>query len=774
MINSNLNLDLNGLDIPAQYPIDTDEMYRTEMVEKGSFLIKGNLSGKTPALLYGGGCEFGVGFRLNPTISLNEFGDDNIYPFNVSSAAVVKTETWIPITCNPYPLYYGSGSIRLRVELNNVPTRGDCFFNRHNRVNNALKRVLSKFTSLLAFLLAYCEALRDKSAESVCKFFGNFPCPRGEKVSAPLYYEATFPEGKRTTSVVTEEDLLTTFREIDKSADIPDSRFVFSFLNEWGDAVTKVAAVYDHASRTKTLCPMSVFRQHGCYNPEMFRFHAAKTLAWSQRDFRGKEIVITNNVEFGFWNRDLFLKADKLLITFPEPYGRYDLLDLKAVNQAVKVYLMVANFAAETMAEACFRQLPLAQAIHDALDDKSKFSVFMMSLAFEPIPEDVKTTAALSPFINEHKPQIRETCIATDLEDFKTVCKNFEQKVQRKQDAENALNLVMDNKPEENNAPAVPEKKASAKTQWEIRGLVDKGGYIELIAHEKTGKTNFAVTLGYEYITANSKDSDGLIPGRFFTVSKNASRKLVCLDTELGEARFNVIRDRVKGAYLPKKSKVAAALDANFIYHDLFKDGIPYAKRENHQHVLDLIVAAENEGTPGPVGLVILDTRRGFTHDQVGLEPQFSELIRKIRGLGCAVFVCHHMNEKNEAAGNYSVTTAKTGMIKMSRGYVSSKEDREKCNLTHPVQFKLSSYGAYQTALDNEAFYAKCEDGRWTLMEMVENTSGLNTQFRPVKFDEKAILRELVKDYQRGAKLTKAEIAEYLGITDDTLAKRLK
>lgn len=470
MIHSNLNLDLKGLDIPAQYPIDTDEMYRTEMDEKGSFLIKGNSNGKTPALLLGWTCDMGVAFRLNPQISLNGFGDTNIYPFNVSIAVVAKPGAWDPTKPNPYSLYYGSGSIRLRVEYNNNPSHGDGPWERGHRANEVLKRVLSKFTSLLAFLFVYCEALRDKSAESVCKFFGNFPCPRGEKVSAPLFYEATFPEGKRTTSAVTEENLLTAFREIDKSADIPDSRFVFSFLNEWGDAATKVAAVYDHASRTKTLCPMSVFRQHGCYNPEMFRFHAAKKLAWSQRDFQGKEIVITNNVEFGFWNRDLFLKAGKILITFPEPYGRYDLLDLKAVNQAVKVYLMVANFAAETMAEACFRQLPLAQAIHDALDDKSKFSVFMMSLAFEPIPEDVKTTAALLPFINEHKPQIRETCIATDLEDFKTVCKNFELKVQRKQDAENALNLVMDNKPEENNAPAVPEKRRLRKRSGRFAG----------------------------------------------------------------------------------------------------------------------------------------------------------------------------------------------------------------------------------------------------------------------------------------------------------------
>jgi hypothetical protein len=428
------------------------------------------------------------------------------------------------------------------------------------------------------------------------------------------------------------------------------------------------------------------------------------------------------------------------------------------------------------MAEACFRQLPLAQAIHDALDDKSKFSVFMMSLAFEPIPEDVKTTAALSSFINEHKPQIRETCIATDLEDFKSVCKNFELKVQRKQDAEKALNLVMDNKPEENNAPAVPEKKASAKPMWLIHSLIDKGGHIELIAQEKTGKSNFAVCCAYSLVTANQNNTDGMIPGRFLTVTKNATKKAVYFDTELGEARFKIIRDRVRGAYLPKKSKEAAALDANFIYHDLFtgNDDVTYAKRENHQRILDQLEADKQVGTPGPAGLVILDTRRGFTKDQVGLEPQFSELIRKIRQRGYSVLVCHHMDAKNGAAGNYSVTTGKTGMIKMFRDYVSPEESREKCNLTHPVKFQLSSYGIYQPALATESFYAKCEDGRWTLMEMVGEPDGLNTQFSPVAFDERAILNELVKDYQRGPKLTKAEIAEYLGITDDTLAKRLK
>lgn len=90
------------------------------------------------------------------------------------------------------------------------------------------------------------------------------------------------------------------------------------------------------------------------------------------------------------------------------------------------------------------------------------------------------------------------------------------------------------------------------------------------------------------------------------------------------------------------------------------------------------------------------------------------------------------------------------------------------------MKFQLSTYGAFQPAFDTEPFYAKCENGRWTLMEIDGKPDGLNTQFKPVEFDEKAILKELVRDYKKVAKLTLSEIAEYLGTTDDTLRERLK
>jgi len=776
MEKNDLNLNVRILDIPPQYPIDTQRMYTTEIEEKASFLIKGNLSGRTPALLRGTSTSMGgVEFPLIPNISLNEFGSRKIYPYNICTAVVAKTGMQEDYKLGEFPVYYGIGSVRLKVERQNVPVTGDCHLSRVDWINTVLHRVCAEYVNIFAFLHAYCKTVAEMTPESVCKFYGNSPCPRGANVSAPLYYEAIFPNAQPVALAAAETKLLTAFKKIDKPADIPNSVLVFSFPNQWGDANCKVAVEYDHEKRTKTLCPMTVFRQHGSFDEEMFRFLSSKKIPWSENSFQGKEIVITANVEFAFWNRKFFLDAGKLLITFPEAYGCYDFLDLAALNSASKVFLLVANFADETMAEACSALLPLAEKISAAMDDQGKFSVFVMSIAFVPIPGDIHTTFQLAEFINSHRPRVMETCIATSLADFRALCDAFTKKVQRKNEADSALRVIMEETPKEETTVAIPKPAEKAQTRWLIRSLIDQGGYIELIAQEKTGKTNFAVTLGYEIVTANQRKSEGLIPGRFWTVAKNAPKKIVYFDAELGEARFTVIRDRVKGAYLPKKSKEAAALDANFIYYDLFKDGRPYAKRENHQHVLDLIIEAEQGGTPGLVGLVILDTRRGFTKDQVGLEPQLSELIRKIRcQFNANVLVCHHMDEKNKAAGNTSVTTGKTGMIKMFRDYMSPGEEPDKYRLFHPVKFQLSTYGAFQTAFDTEPFYAKCEDGHWTLMEMVEKRNGLNTQFKPVEFDEKAIIKELVRDYKKVAKLTIREIAEYLGTTDDTLRERLK
>ena len=778
MIKTNLNIDLNELELPPQYRIDTERMKQTEMKEKASFLIKGNLASGTQALVKGIPSSMGIQFQLKNCISLNQFGEHpSLYFPNPASVAVLtKNEKAENVDVFDIPEYYGRGCIRLKISKDNIQPSGRLCGSRYETIQRALDRCCEKFDNIFDFLKENCEAITSLTPEKTCKFFGYSPLPRGENVSAPLYRQHTFPEMPRLPIMHSENNLLEVISELDKPANIPDSSLVYSFPTEWGDAMCKVGTVYDHATRTKTLCPMTVFYQNGCNNPEMFRFLNTKIIPWSERDFQDKEIVITTNVEFAFWNRERFLAAGKILITFPETYGCHEFLDLKALNKAAKVYLMVANFANETMAEACLAQLPFAEAICDALDDKSKFGVFMMSLSFEPIPDDILTTAELAEFINEHKPLVKETCIATDLDDFKTVCSNFEQKIHRRQEAEEALYTIMDEMLEEGKTVAVPDKNATAKTQWLMRSAVDKGGHIEIIAQEKTGKTNFAVCVAYEFISANQRKTDGLIPGRFFTVAKNAIRKVAYFDTELGAARFTAIRNRVKDAYLPKKSKEAAELDANFIHHDLFTEGYgePYAKRENHQKILDMLEADKQVGTPGAVGLVILDTRRGFTRDQVGLEPQFSDLIRKIRQLGYTVLVLHHMNGKNEAAGNYSVTTGKTGMIKMFRDYVSPEESREKCNLSHPVKFQLSSYGIYQTAMDTEPFYAKCEDGRWTLMEMVGKPDGLNTQFQPVEFDSKAILQGLVKDYKKNTKMTMAAIAESLGTTDDTLTARLK
>lgn len=671
MIETTDNPDLNSLYFP-RYSTDTDQMYQIEMEEKSSLLIKGNLTNGTQALVNGDSINIGIEFSLKNPVSLNQSGGDSSlnYPKDITKAVLSKAKT--RVSWLDQPEYYGTGSIWFKVDDCNRPYCPPSLFipygNHACHVNRIREKSLAKYPNIAAFLKQQCPAMENMSSEKICRFFHHSPYPRGENVTAPIYTAVSFPEMNPVTTVEAESIIENAVKTIDKPVNIPDSSIVFSFTNEWGEAEIKVAAIYDHAKRTKMLLAMTAFRQNGCNNPEMFCFLGKKVIPWSQNDLAGKNVVITENIEFCFWNRDSFLEAGKLLITFPETYGHYEYLDLNVLNQAASIQLLVANFNGETMAEACAAQLPFAEKINAALDTPGNFSVFLIALEFEPIPCTIQSTLDLMHFISGHRPRIMESCVAAGFAEYHKICDNFALKVQRKIEAEKALYTIRDERTEKVESTVGPDKRPAAKTQWAIRSVVDKGGHIELIGQEKTGKTNFAVTLAYGYITANQQKSAGLIPGRFWTASKSADKKAVYLDAELGRSRFDVIRDRVKGAYLPKKSKEAAELDTNFIYHDLYKDGIPYAKRENHQHILDLIAAAEHEGTPGPVGMVILDTRRGFTLNQIGLEPQFAELINKIRRrFGPNVFVCHHMDENNEAAGNTSVTTGKTGMITMCR-----------------------------------------------------------------------------------------------------------
>ena len=49
------------------------------------------------------------------------------------------------------------------------------------------------------------------------------------------------------------------------------------------------------------------------------------------------------------------------------------------------------------------------------------------------------------------------------------------------------------------------------------------------------------------------------------------------------------------------------------------------------------------------------------------------------------------------------------------------------------------------------------------------DAKGIDTLSEPVAFDEPKIIRNMIKEYKKECKINRSDIADYLGITDDTL-----
>ena len=675
--------------------------------------------------------------------------------------------------------YYATGSVRVHLEKNNQPygrRESLCFgkFSVTNLIEGTLKDALNVFRNIFSFLLAYCQALHEKTAEFICSFFGFAPIPVGEKVTSPLYHPVFFFKSTECSDIMEAENTIKSIsHSIDKTGVLPDNitefPMVFPFENTNHITTLKVAVIYNHANRTKSFIPYTAYIQNGSNEPELFGFIASKLIPWSSADLDGKEVVITSDIEFAYLNRETFLKAGKVLISHPEVFGRYDLLDYAALKRASKVYLLIANFNGLTFAEACIAAKPLAAALQEHLSGEQLF-YFTMQISYPEIPDSINMTKQLAEFLKKSPARVRKCNLFFDRDEFDSLITKAEQEIFRKTEAMRDVDFL-EPVSTTGSVENTSGEKSVTKTKWLIRSVIDKAGYIELVAPEKTGKSNVSVSIAMMVTNPNGRFK-GLVAGRYLTVCKGVHGKVVYLDAEMGKPYFDCIKDRFRKAYWPCRKEDAAVCESNLVYKDLTGDGIAYAARENHPKILRMLDEVLQEGTPGlDIDLVIIDTKRGFTKKNVGLEPQLTELIEKIQKRGIAVLVLHHMasDPADGGAGRKDVSCNKTGMIELWRDYVAKDVSRDKCKLYHPVRCQLSGYRSYLTGFDSEAFYIRFLDDKWELVEMDGEADGLDTKFRPAVFDEPKIIKEMIREYKKECGLCRVDIAEYLGITDDTL-----
>ena len=780
MIESNIGINLEDVKAPAPYKVNLDRMYRDQMEEKSSFIIKGNIENPMlPALLDGKKGPHGVDFPLSPALDPNKQNQPIVFSHSISWAAITKRSCQNTVNFHTEQEYYGTGSVRVHLSKNNKPygrRESLCFgkFSVTNLIEGTLKDALNVFRNILSFLLVYCQALHGKTAEFICTFFGYTPNPVGEKVTSPLYHSTFFYKHTECSDIMEAENTIKSLsHSIDKTGILPvnitEFPMVFPFENTDHITNLKIAVVYNHFNRTKSFIPYTAYIQTGSNEPELFGFIASKLIPWSCADLDGKEVVVTSDIEFAYLNLEVFLNAGKTLISHPEVFGRYDLLDYAALKRASKVHLLIANFNGLTFAEACIAAKPLALTLQEHLKPEQLFYL-TMQISYPEIPDNINTTKQLAGFLKESPAKVKKSHLFFDKDEFDSLITKAEQEIYRKSEAMRDIDFLSAVPAPENKGVAASEKSVT-QTNWLIRSVIEKAGYVEVIAPEKTGKSNFSVSLAM-LLTNPKGRKKGLIDGRYLTVSNGVNGKVLYLDAEMSRPDFERIKDRFRKAYWPCRKEDSEICENNLIYRDLRNDGIPYAARENHSKILRLVDEAIQEGTPGlDVDLVIIDTKRGFTKKNMGLEPQLTELVEKIQKRGIAVLVIHHMasDPADDGAGRKDVTCNKTGMIKLWRDYVAQNVSRDKCKLYHPIKVQLSGYRNYITEFDSDAFYVRFTEDKWELVEIDGDEKEIDTLFKPVAFDEPKIIKSMIKEYKSMCKINRSDIADYLGITDDTL-----
>ena len=318
---------------------------------------------------------------------------------------------------------------------------------------------------------------------------------------------------------------------------------------------------------------------------------------------------------------------------------------------------------------------------------------------------------------------------------------------------------------EQKTSTSIPsEEKSSTSDRFDyiLWPLLIRGASTMLYARKGLGKSRLTHAIA-ACLSAHKKPC--LFEENWWRATKGNynTYKVLYLDFENGRVHDN-IREKVCQSYWRTEASSQAEDEKNFLWKDMPKlglSGINYALPENHQKLLDMLDAANDEGESGqPVDVLVIDTYHEFTQlqDQVNTHQGLRTLLRTLNERNIATLVLNHpkSSDNSKMYGHGIILESFFNVMYLER------KGQDSNPLTEPMEVHFNAVRSGWLATNQESFkiYQPKSPGKWQLYSPEHSAA-----------EE---LERIKNYYMKMEKFSKEEVASLLGTSVASLYRSIK
>ena len=625
---------------------------------------------------------------------------------------------------------YGQTS-RWRLFVNEYPTThitNGITFNgtpqqQKSAVRNDIIEIQKAFANAYSSLWRLCKDITPyNTPEKACRFWGNAPFPfarlnLNKSVLRPDIFHkqanmtteqlARLRQNHECTEVALFQLLLNDI-VLNSSSDcfiLPAYgnryenwlKMVYTFKNEYGEPIMKVAKLYDKESQTKSLIPMTMWMRNNSTTDQLFcvPLPEEKQPLYNLDQLKADElspVILADSIELADANE----MEGVIFTSFICDPGQYDQVDWSPLLNRT-VYYLVTNHSGSLLESAYLKAKEFAEYWEEKNKEEEENNLKFIQMEVD-YPEKRRDYATLDDILTHYRDR-KPTVTAESVEIFEDD-QSFEiqyQKAVKVLDQKPSRWWDRESKNSEEQRVAENESNRRKPVNYVLRPFLIKGEVSMLYASKSTGKSALGISMAAAVVSGNP-----LLREKWWVVPKNPDyplNKVLYLDFENGKTEIEIRKTQFAYPYWPQNKEARSKCEENLIVEDKTLDTVEkvdYSDRGNWPKIIAIIEAAKEKGTPGqPVDLLVIDTLSKFARKSYTADLSLSDFINNMRQMNIAILFLHHEGSNGQVRGWKCTLDDFYFTLRMYR-----KDENENHTLEDPLwlDYKPSRSGVEKTS----------------------------------------------------------------------------